>query len=87
MNKLTITEFRKLKVPELNEIMPVEILSDGEVIGVFRKPDDKPEVTVTVSPTATLYQDTGETQCPNCKFKYQLPKKDNSPSPFSLQHP
>ena len=82
MNQLSISEFKKLKVPEILEKAPVELLSDGTVIGTFRAAND---ATVTVM-ASTIYQDTGETQCPNCKFKYMLPKKDTTPPYFSIQH-
>lgn len=87
MNQVTISEFKKLKAAEVTALAPVEILSDGTVIGTFRTPTDKQVANVTITVPQSEYQDTGETQCPNCKFKYQLPKKDNKPAYFSIQHP
>ena len=32
MEQITIVEFRKLKVPEVKALLPIEITADGEVI-------------------------------------------------------
>jgi len=72
MKQLSISELKKLKVSELREIIPCEITSDGTVIGVLKREDAELQ--------------TGRTKCPNCKFEYDLPKQDNTPSFFSVKH-
>jgi len=72
MKQITITEEKKMTVAQRKEAMPYEVLADGFVIGIFSAEPEYPG---------------GKTKCPNCKFEYDLPVKDNTPSFFSVQHP
>lgn len=73
MRQITVTEEKKMKVPERIAAMPYEIVADGSVIGVVKSKEGD-------------YQE-GNVTCPNCKFVIALQKKDNTPAPFSIQHP
>ncbi len=73
MNRITVTEEKKMTVPQRKEAMPYELVADGVVIAVVMKENQELQ--------------TGRTKCPNCKFEYDLPKQDNSPAPFSVRHP
>lgn len=71
MRQITVTEEKRMTVPQRREAMPYELLADGLVVGVVKDPAD-PDVT-------------GDVKCPNCKFTFALPKKDNSPAFFSVR--
>ena len=73
MNKLTVSKEKGMTVSQRKEMMPYELLADGIVIAVVRGPDE-------------LFA-SGKVTCPNCKFVVDLPKQDNTPAPFSVQHP
>ena len=81
MNQITVTEEKRMTVPQRKEAMPYEILADGDVIGVVR------EEEVFVPPLEPIKEPIGRTKCPNCKFEYDLPGKDNSPFFFSVRQP
>jgi hypothetical protein len=82
MKQITVTDEKKLTVAQRIIKAPYEVLADGVVIGTFRTKDIKP-----ADDKPSEFQDTGKTKCPNCKFEYDLEKKDNTPSFFSIQHP
>jgi len=73
MNRIRVTEEKKMTVAQRTSAMPYELLSDGVVVGVFKTPEEA--------------RQENEITCPNCKFVVPLPKKDNAPAPFSVQHP
>jgi len=77
MNQITVTEEKKMTVPQRKEAMPYELLADGDVIGVV-KAGESEEV---------IKEPVGRTKCPNCKFEYDLPGKDDTPSFFSVRQP
>lgn len=71
MNRVSISELKKMKVPEINQMIPCEITAEGDVIAVLGK-----EVKLS-----------GKTKCPNCKFEYNFTPSDGKPGYFSIQHP
>jgi hypothetical protein len=73
MNQIRVSDEKKMTVTQRKEQMPYELLSDGQVFAVVR---DEKDVVLK-----------GKVTCPNCKFEVELPKKDDSPAPFSVQHP
>ena len=78
MKQITVTEEKKMTVAQRKEAVPYEVLADGIVIAtVLPSGEEEP----------SKFKDTGMTKCPNCKFEYQLDKKDESPYFFSIQHP
>lgn len=73
MNQITITKEKSMTVSQRKDAMPYELLANGFVIAVVR---DAEEAFAS-----------GDIICPNCKFVVALPKQDNTPYPFSIQHP
>jgi len=80
MQKITVTEEKKMTVPQRKEAMPYRLMADGFIIATVSKDGDVPKVL-------ELDEPIGKTKCPNCKFEYDLPGKDTGPSFFSIQHP
>ena len=78
MNTITVTEQKKMTVGQIKDAMPYALMADGFIIATVSddEPIELPE-----------YLLTGKVICPNCKFKVDLPKKDNAPAFFSIQHP
>ena len=79
MRRITVTDEKRMTVPQRKEAMPYEVIADGTVIGVFSaetapEPEEKKEYAA--------YE--GKVTCPNCKFIVQLPEKDKSPYFFSI---
>lgn len=79
MRQITVTEEKRMTVPDRKEAMPYALMADGDIIAVVRADESVPEPVQEFQ--------AGRVKCPNCKFEYDLPAKDNSPSFFSIQHP
>ncbi len=80
MKQITITEMKKMKVPEFTAALPVEIMADGAVIGVLYQAGMLPP---SPAPAEDISKFT--TKCPNCKLVYQAEKPDNKPFFLSMQ--
>ena len=81
MKTITITEQKKMTVSEIKDAMPYSLMADGMIIAIVS--NDAP-IEIELIPEYLL---TGKVICPNCKFKVDLPKKDNAAPFFSIQHP
>ncbi len=80
MTKVSLTDFKKLKIDELKSGLPLEITFNGDTIGVLTKV------------SAPLHSDESEranlkTQCPNCKMVYTVTPPDGKPPYFTIRHP
>jgi len=83
MNQITVTEEKRMTVPQRKEAMPYELLADGFVIGVVTG-----EKVETEEPKKDEYGPyDGRVKCPNCKFVIQLPKKNAGLPFFSVRRP
>ena len=75
VNQITISKLKQISTRELSDLMPVEISSDGTIIGVVVDKIIPSEVTTTV-------------QCPNCKLVFEAKTNtDIKPFYFTMQRP
>ena len=73
MQRITVTEEKKMTVAERKAAMPYEVAADGQVIAVVKAED--------------INMPTVKTKCPNCGLVYDAKKPDNKPNFLSVQHP
>jgi hypothetical protein len=73
MNQVSITEFRRMLVPQIKEKLPFEVLSDGVVIA-------------TVGATVATPKPKLRMKCPNCKGTYEFAPDDGKPPYFTMRH-
>ena len=83
MNVITVTEEKKMTVPQRKEAMPYSLMADGDIIATVGN-EAKVE---TVEEKGEYEPYDGKVKCPNCKFVIQLPKKNAGLSFFSIHHP
>jgi len=83
MNIVTVTDEKKMTVPQRKEAMPYSLMADGYIIATVSN-----EVKVEEVEKGGEYEPyDGKVKCPNCKFVIQLPKKNAGLSFFSIHHP
>lgn len=69
MRQISKSEFNKLTASAIKALLPFELTSDGEVIGVFDKKEDWGRI---------------QTKCPNCKLTYTVTPPSKEPYFFSI---
>ena len=72
MNEVSISNFKKLTMPEIQKLMPFAVTADGVTVGIFQ------------AKNAPI---TGKTKCPNCKLVYDFTPDDGKPFFFSMKRP
>ena len=82
MNVITVTEEKKMTVPQRKEAMPYSLMADGSIIATVS--NDGP---AKIEERGEYEPYDGKVKCPNCKFVIQLPKKNAGLSFFSIHHP
>jgi len=77
MRQITVSNLKLLKVAEVRDGMPFELIADGVVIAVVVKPGEpeKPKLLAR------------QTKCPNCKMVYNVTEPDGKPGFFTMKHP
>jgi hypothetical protein len=82
MNTIAISKLKQMKVAEIKEALPMEITSDGDVIGYLQV-----EASVIHEIKEVPKPETRQTKCPNCKFVYTVTEPDGKPPFFTMRHP
>ena len=72
MIQITVTNEKKMTVPQRKAAMPYELMADGSVIGVMQE---------------KYTPGKAKTKCPNCKFEYDFTEPDGKPFYFTSRHP